>query len=99
MQEVKKIDIVSLAKIEGALGAILGFIAGLIVAGFSSMFWGFASMAEAGVPRGAGALFGVTAIIAFPIIYGILGFIGGIITAFLYNIVAGVVGGIEIELE
>jgi hypothetical protein len=99
MQEIKKIGVLSLAKIEGALGAIIGFIAGLIVAAIGTAFWGFAGMAEAGVPRGMGALFGVAAIILFPILYGILGFIGGAIVAFLYNVVAGVVGGVEIELE
>ena len=31
--------------------------------------------------------------------YGVMGFIGGAIGAFVYNLVAGVVGGIEIEVE
>ncbi|MGD2250117.1 MAG: hypothetical protein PVF58_17070 [Candidatus Methanofastidiosia archaeon] len=99
MQEIKKIGIVSLAKIQGALGAIIGFIVGLFFAAIGSAFWSSPGMAEAGMPPGMGAFFGVAAIILLPIAYGIGGFIGGVITAFLYNVVAGVVGGIEIELE
>ena len=31
--------------------------------------------------------------------YGIIGFIGGAIGALLYNLFAGMVGGVEIEVE
>ncbi len=34
-----------------------------------------------------------------PIIYGIIGFIGGVILALAYNIIASVVGGIKFELD
>ena len=46
-----------------------------------------------------GVLFGVGSIILFPILYGILGFLGGLITALPYNLIARFVGGIELELE
>jgi len=42
---------------------------------------------------------GAAAIIILPIMYGIFGFIGGAIGAWIYNLVAGWIGGIEIELE
>jgi hypothetical protein len=42
---------------------------------------------------------GIGALIFLPIMYGIFGFIAGVIGAFLYNVIAGVVGGIEIETE
>ncbi len=41
---------------------------------------------------------GVGALILAPLIYGALGFIGGILQAVVYNIIAGMSGGIEIEL-
>jgi hypothetical protein len=44
-----------------------------------------------------GALFGVGAIILLPICYGILGFIGTLIMAWLFNIAAGIVGGVEVD--
>ena len=46
-----------------------------------------------------GALFGVGAVIFMPLFYGALGFITGIITAALYNLVAGWIGGVELQLE
>jgi hypothetical protein len=37
--------------------------------------------------------------VAFPLIYGVIGSIGGAIGALIYNIAAGIVGGIKIEFE
>jgi hypothetical protein len=37
--------------------------------------------------------------IGFPIFYTIVGFIGGAIGGFVYNIAAGIVGGIQLDLE
>ncbi len=42
---------------------------------------------------------GIFALILFPILYAIIGFIAGAISAALYNLVAGIVGGIEIDVE
>jgi hypothetical protein len=37
--------------------------------------------------------------IVIPIFYGILGFIGGLISGLIYNAAAGFMGGIELEIE
>ena len=37
--------------------------------------------------------------IAIPVMYGIIGFVAGIIGALVYNVAAGIVGGLELELE
>jgi len=42
---------------------------------------------------------GIWSIVLFPIGNGVLGFIGGAISALIYNLIAKIVGGIEIELE
>ena len=42
--------------------------------------------------------FGFISIIVFPIIFAIMGFICGAIMAFLYNLFASAVGGVQIEL-
>ena len=94
MQEIKKVGVLSYAKIAGALGAVIGFIIGLILA-----LVGTAMMAAfPNAPGGLSLFVGVVAIIVVPIVYGIIGFIGGAIVAFLYNLVAGWIGGVEIEL-
>jgi hypothetical protein len=98
MQEIKKLDILSVAKIEGAMGAVIGFIVGLIWAAIGMAIFSFAGMAGATMPRGFGMFFGVIAIVVVPIVWAILGFIGGIIVAFIYNVLAGWIGGVKIEL-
>ena len=50
--------------------------------------------------QGAGMLaFGVGFGLFLPIFYAVMGFITGVIGAFVYNLVAKWVGGIEVEVE
>ncbi len=98
MQEIRRIDVVSFAKIEGALGAVIGLIVGVFAALIGIAMGGFADMAGMEFP-GMGLFLGAAAIIFVPIVYGIAGFIGGLIVAALYNLVAGWIGGIKVELE
>jgi hypothetical protein len=46
-----------------------------------------------------GMLFGVGAIVILPICYGIMGFIISFISAALFNVAAGMTGGIEITTK
>jgi len=46
-----------------------------------------------------GAMIGTGSIIMFPIIYGCMGFIGSLIVAAIYNVLAGAVGGVEVDLQ
>ena len=60
------------------------------------------SMAPAQGRPGAQALgmaFGLGMSLAMPVIYAIMGFITGVIGAFVYNLVAKWIGGIEVEVE
>jgi hypothetical protein len=36
--------------------------------------------------------------VMIPVLYGVMGFIGGIIGALIYNLVAKWIGGIEVEV-
>jgi len=94
-QEVKYIEPISVAKIFGLIYGIMGLIFGLI--------FGIASVSRV-------LLFGQTNTImilltglgitlALTIGYGLLGFLSGAASAWLYNLVAKKVGGIEIELN
>jgi hypothetical protein len=44
-------------------------------------------------------IFGVGAVVIMPILYGIMGAIGGAIGAILYNVFAGMVGGVALNIE
>lgn len=90
---IKRINAVSCAKVMGLLYAILGFLFGGCMA-LVSLAGGFASSKAAG-PLAA---FGLGAVILFPLIYGALGFIMTWIAAAIYNVLAGVVGGVQVEV-
>jgi hypothetical protein len=40
---------------------------------------------------------GIGAIIVFPILYGLLGFLFGLLSAAIYNLAARIIGGVTIE--
>jgi hypothetical protein len=99
---VKRIAPLSLGKILGLLYAIIGIVAGLFFAILGSAMGAIGALAEPGQSEGLGPFaamtgMGLVSIVVFPIFYGVLGFIGGLIVAALYNLFAGMVGGIEIE--
>jgi hypothetical protein len=92
---IKSVSVLSVGKVLGCLYAAIG----LLVGGFFSLFT-VAGVAASGGQSGASAAFlGVGAIVFLPVLYGVMGFIGGIIAAGLYNLIASVAGGIEIELQ
>ena len=95
---VRRIGAVSLAKIQGALYALLGLVFGAIFSLIALVGSALQTVSSGtGFPSQFGVLFGVGAIIIFPILYGAFGFIFGLILGGLYNLLAGVVGGVEIE--
>ena len=95
MYSLRSVGVLSCAKIMGALYGCLGliFVPIFLLAGFAGMALG---------REGAGAISGVAMLfmaIVFPFLYAALGFIFGALTAWIYNLVAGWVGGIELELK
>jgi hypothetical protein len=93
---IKRVGPLSCARLSGTL---YGFI-GLLIGGIFSMVamaGGFASDTTAS--RGIAAAIGVGAIVVFPILYGVMGFVATLIGAWLYNIVAGIVGGVELDVQ
>lgn len=95
--ELKRIEPWSAAKISGAINAAMGVIVGMLFA-LGSMIGGLVGQ---GAEEGAlfGAVFGVGAVIVLPVFYGVIGLVAGALGAWLYNVFAGVVGGIELQLE
>jgi len=97
MEEIKRIGVVSLGKILGISGIFFGLIAALF-------FWLFFSALLGGLSGTTGTSslltggIGASLFIIFPILYGISGFIGGMIYALIYNVVAMLVGGLKIQM-
>jgi hypothetical protein len=93
---VKRFGVGSVAKIYGAISAAFGLLAGCIIALGSLMSLGFADTSDAGV---LAPMFGIGAVVFLPIFYGVMGLIAGALGAVLYNVFAGMVGGVRIEVE
>lgn len=98
---IRRVGVWSIGKIAAALYTVIGLLAGLLFACISLISTGFAQAAQSGedFPTWLGPLFGVGAIVIFPILYGVMGLIVGTLTAAVYNLAAGAIGGIEIEIQ
>jgi hypothetical protein len=91
---LKRIGVLSVGKIMGVIYAVIG----VFVGGIFSLIAIVGSAAGRSNEFIPGFLAGAAAIVIAPILYGLMGFIGGIIMAALYNVFASLVGGVELEL-
>jgi hypothetical protein len=99
MATLKRIGPGSAFKVGLVTYAILGLFVGVIMACLSMVAGSLAGLGSSGTgARAFGFGFGFGAIIVFPIAYGIIGAIGGAIGAAIYNLVAGWIGGLEVDI-
>lgn len=94
---VTRIGAWSMGRIYGAISAAFGLLIGLVFAAVSIA--GSSLRATDDIPAGFGALFGIGAVVLMPVCYGLLGLLAGALTAALYNLFAGMVGGVELEMK
>lgn len=103
IKELKRIDVISLAKIQGFVMAIGGLFVGILVTLFSVLLGGLTAEINGPVGFGSllgfGSIFGLFGIFFIPIMLGISGFISGAAGAIFYNTIADWVGGVKLELE
>jgi hypothetical protein len=100
---IKKLGVFSVAKIQSLVMLVVSLLIsipyGLIIIVYSlfgaSMIGGNASFAVGG----GGVVVGLLVMIGLPIFYAIIGFVFGAISALVYNLFSGIVGGVEIEVE
>jgi hypothetical protein len=94
MYKLKQLNVMSVAKIGAILGLIWGLIWGIIMAFWITSLGVIATNMIHMAGLSAGLLF------VCAIIFGlIVGFIGGAFWSFVYNVVAGFIGPIEMDLE
>jgi hypothetical protein len=84
-QQIRRFGVGQTAKVVGVLYALMGLV-------FVPIFL-MGSMFSPNKPA-----FGAGFALLLPILYGVLGFIFTAIACAIYNFVAGLVGGIEVEL-
>ena len=99
---IRRMGVLSVAKIYGVLMAVFGLIFGVIY-GLVVMVFGAAMLSRSaggsGAAAASGIIFGLAIMVMLPVLYGILGFVFGAIFALIYNAGASTIGGVELELE
>jgi hypothetical protein len=95
MAVVKRIGPGSAFKVGLVAYGIVGLIAGIFCSVIALA--GASFMPQAHVPFG-GAI-GLLALIVCPIVYGLIGGIGAVIGALIYNLACSWVGGLEVEIS
>lgn len=96
MPVLTHVGVIPLAKISALFGLIMGLVYGILLS-----FFAIASvsvMPGVSAPAATGAGVGVALILFTVIAGGIGGFIYGAVMAFLYNVFAGWIGGVELEI-
>jgi len=91
---IKRIGVVKAALFQACFGVAMGILVALIFMAFGSMLSAFGQ--NAGM---VGMLGGLAMLIIMPIFYGVVGFIFGALFAAVYNLIASIIGGIEIDVE
>jgi hypothetical protein len=86
VRQIRSFNVLQTAKVMGALYFVLGVAVSLFIAGRISI--------ARRAPGHGGLLIAVLA----PFIYGVLGFVFSAIVCWLYNVIAGLLGGIEVEV-
>ncbi len=100
---IKKLGVLSVAKMYAAMAFVISLLIaipyGLFIIVFS-LIGAAGARGYAGLMVGGGGIvMGIVVMIALPVMYTIMAFIGGALGALIYNLFAGFVGGIEIEVE
>jgi hypothetical protein len=85
---VRRVEPASLARVMGSIYAILGLVIALPMGCVATV-----------VPTDEFGTFGLGLVILYPIIMGVAGYLGGLLSAVIYNFIAGRFGGIEIQVE
>jgi hypothetical protein len=94
IRRVKRVSPLQAGKISGLLYGCLG----LLFIPFILLMLIIPSHAHSG--RSAmPAFFGAAIALFAPVIYGVMGFVLGVVSAAIYNLAARFVGGLEVEVE
>lgn len=97
MAKIKRFGILKMAYFMGLSGVIMGFILALIMGISYSLF--FSNIYFAEFEEGINFSFGWLNLLWFPLIYGIVMFLWGLIFTPITNLVLRIIGGIDLDLK
>lgn len=91
MMKIKRIKPLSLAKVQG----LMMFVFGILISLFSLI----SILSVRSVTKQTITPLAIGIFVFLPFLYAFIGFVLGLITAGLYNLIARRIGGIEVEVE
>jgi hypothetical protein len=101
--KIKKLGVLSVANMYAVMAAgitlLIAIPYGLIIIIFSLIGASTARGDNAFAFGGIGVIGGIAIMFILPIVYAIISWIAGALSALIYNFFATIVGGIEIEVE
>jgi hypothetical protein len=95
---IRHIGVWSAARMYAAISAAAGLFFGLLLAALSVIGAGLGAPTD-DTPTWLAPVFGMGAIVALPLFYGVMGLVAGAIGAVIYNLFAAAVGGLEIDVQ
>jgi hypothetical protein len=98
MKKIMRFEPLSVMRISAITYALLGFVEGALFSVVFSLVPMAAPNARP-VPHAFGLLFGGFSIVAFPVLFGVVGAVFGGLGAVIYNVSARFVGGIEVDVQ
>ncbi len=98
---IQKVGVLSLGKIVGVVLAAVALVPGSIVAVFAVVGAAASLLDSGGLTFGAQELMmlALGIMIGGPVVYGLMGFAVGVVSALAYNFMARQSGGLELEIE
>jgi len=98
MLKIRKLGILKMALFSGLFSFFIGLISAILI----WAFWAVLAGLLISIPEGTSlspVSFSLINLILFPLIYGILGFIFGLIFTPIMNLVFKIIGGLDIIIE
>jgi hypothetical protein len=96
---LQRVGVLSAGKVLGVMGLVIGLFLGGVMALFTMLGVAIGAQQQGGDQAIPAIFAGVGAVIILPVFYGVVSFISGIIYAAIYNLIAHLVGGLELHFE
>ena len=101
MAKLKRIGVLKTAYFMGLSGIIIGFIFALLLGIFYSIIFSYSytEVLESGLLSEEDLTFNWLNLLWYPLIYGIMMFLSGLIFTPITNLILKIIGGIDLDLE
>ena len=102
MQRITQVGVLSLGKVVGASGVLVGLIIGVMYGlgiVVMSLIGGVSGQAGSGGAAAIGIVGGLFVMVLVPVLYGGMSFVFGLIYGLFLNICFNLVGGLEVKIE